>query len=101
MPMIPQQANTFLKFFTQYYTGVTTAGVEVTFSEPVEFVRIECSGSYYLRGNADDDSAADIPISYLTDPRCLPVGGPADKPLFTVKAQSGTINVSVEGYSNR
>jgi hypothetical protein len=100
--MNAQEAQTYLKFYTQYYTSVDSSdGAVISFSEPVELVCIETSANYTITGNGVEDSTAASYHSYLADPRWIPIAGPADKPLFTIKAQSGTINVSVWGFSNR
>lgn len=95
-------SNTYFEMRTQYYSGVTTAGSAVSFNKPVSMVYIRADGEFTITGNAQDTSAAAAaaPLDYLDGWMPLPIGDPVgdSRTLFTVKAVSGTINVTVVGF---
>jgi hypothetical protein len=83
---------------TARYTSVdSSTGQTISFTVPVNgfLIYVEDGALATYTGNATD---ANVAAARFSGSLTLPVGGPANRDLGTMKAVSGTINISVIGW---
>lgn len=86
------------KTITKRHAAVDTAGQVISFAKSVTQVLVHIEGSaasFNYAGTDTENSTADAQITSDGVTFTIPIGGPPNRPLGTIKAPVGTINVSL------